>query len=90
MTVAAVLVVSRGLQNSGAVDVLAMWLARAGSSPGRQVSATAGVVAVLSAFMNNVGALAVLMPASIRLARSAGNRPSVVLMPLAEAVAQSR
>ncbi|MFQ5381741.1 MAG: SLC13 family permease, partial [Dehalococcoidia bacterium] len=61
VTVAGVLIVSRGLQNSGAVDVLAAWLARAGSSPTRQILATSGLTSTLSAFMNNVGALAVLM-----------------------------
>lgn len=83
VTVAAVLVVSRGLQNSGAVDVLARWLTTAGTSPTRQIAATSGLAAALSAFINNVGALAVLMPTAIRLARQAGNRPSAVLMPLA-------
>ena len=83
VTVAGVLVVSRGLQNSGAVDLLARWLTSAGSSPTRQIAATSGVAAGLSAFINNVGALAVLMPTAIRLARHAGNSPSSVLMPLA-------
>ena len=83
MTVAGVLVVSRGLQNSGAVDVIARWLRRAGASPTRQVAATSGLAAALSAVMNNVGALTVLMPTTIRLARSVGNRPATVLMPLA-------
>lgn len=83
VTVAAVLVVSRGLQNSGAVDVVARWLTLAGTSPTRQIAATSGVAAGLSAFINNVGALAVLMPTALRMARQAGNRPSVVLMPLA-------
>ncbi len=83
VTVAAVLVVSRGLQNSGAVDLLARWLTVAGASPTRQIAATSGLAATLSAFINNVGALAVLMPTAIRLARQAGNRPSAVLMPLA-------
>ena len=83
VTVAGVLVVSRGLQNSGAVDLLARWLTRAGSSPTRQIAATSGVAAGLSAFINNVGALAVLMPTAIRVARHAGNSPSAVLMPLA-------
>ena len=83
VTVAAVLVVSRGLQNSGAVDLLARWLTVAGTSPTRQIAATSGLAATLSAFINNVGALAVLMPTAIRLARQAGNRPSAVLMPLA-------
>ena len=83
VTVAGVLVVSRGLQNSGAVDVIARWLRRTGASPTRQVAATSGLAAALSAVMNNVGALAVLMPTTIRLARSVGNRPATVLMPLA-------
>ncbi len=83
VTVAGVLVVSRGLQNSGAVDVLARWLTSAGSSPTRQIAATSGLAAVLSAFINNVGALAVLMPTAIRISRHAGNSPSAVLMPLA-------
>ena len=83
VTVAAVLVVSRGLQNSGAVDVLAHWLSRAGSTYTRQIAATTGLAAGLSAFMNNVGVLAVLMPTAIRVASNAGNSPSAVLMPLA-------
>ncbi len=83
VTVAGVLVVSRGLQNSGAVDVLARWLSSAGRSPTRQIAATSGMAAGLSAFINNVGALAVLMPTTIRIARHAGNSPSAVLMPLA-------
>ena len=83
VTVAAVLVVSRGLQNSGAVDVLARWLTIAGTSPTRQIAATSGLAAALSGFINNVGALAVLMPTALRTSRQAGIRPSVVLMPLA-------
>jgi di/tricarboxylate transporter len=78
-----VLVASRGLQNSGAVDVLARWLSSAGSSYTRQIAATSGLAAGLSAFMNNIGALAVLMPTTIRVASNAGIRPSAVLMPLA-------
>ncbi len=83
VTVAAVLVVSRGLQHSGAVDVLARWLTIAGTSPTRQIAATSGLAAALSAFINNVGALAVLMPTALRTSRQAGIRPSAVLMPLA-------
>ncbi len=83
VTVAAVLVVSRGLQNSGAVDTVARVLTLAGGSLTRQIAATSGLAAALSAFINNVGALAVLMPTTLRLARQAGNRPSAVLMPLA-------
>ncbi len=83
VTVAAVLVASRGLENSGAVDLLARWLTSAGTSPTRQIAATSGLAAGLSAFINNVGALAVLMPTAIRMSRQGGAGPSAVLMPLA-------
>ena len=83
VTVAAVLVASRGLENSGAVDLMARWLTSAGTSPTRQIAATSGLAAGLSAFINNVGALAVLMPTAIRMSRQNGNGPSAILMPLA-------
>jgi di/tricarboxylate transporter len=40
-------------------------------------------VTLLSGFMNNVGALALLMPVAIRMARKSGASPSLFLMPLA-------
>jgi di/tricarboxylate transporter len=83
VTVAAVLVVSRGLQNSGAVDVIARLLGRVGDRLTAQIAALTGVVAVASAFMNNVGALALLLPVAIRMARRSGHAPSRLLMPLA-------
>jgi len=83
ITVAAVLVVSRGLRNSGVVTLLARPLLRVGERPMTQVGALSSLVAVLSAFMNNVGALALLMPVAIRMARKNGRSPSLLLMPLA-------
>ena len=83
ITVAAVLVVGRALQNSGLVDLLAAWVATAGNRPTLQILALSGVVALLSAIMNNVGALALLLPMAIRMARKSGHPPSVFLMPLA-------
>ena len=83
ITVAAVLVVSRGLRNSGVVDSLANLLFRLGKRPTVQVGALSSLVAVFSAFMNNVGALALLMPVAIRMARKNGRSPSLLLMPLA-------
>lgn len=41
-----------------------------------------GIGAVLSAFMNNVAALALLMPVDIQTARKAGRKPGLSLMPL--------
>ena len=83
ITVAAVLVVSRGLRNSGVVGLLARPLARVGERATAQVSALSSLVAALSAFMNNVGALALMMPVAIRLARKGKRSPSILLMPLA-------
>ena len=45
--------------------------------------ARALTVAVLSSVVNNVGALALLMPVAVRLAREGGRSPSLYLMPLA-------
>jgi di/tricarboxylate transporter len=83
ITVAAVLVASRGLQNAGVVDVVSRWVQRVGNRPTAQVAALTGLVAVFSAFMNNVGALALLIPVTIRMARKSGTPVSVLLMPLA-------
>jgi di/tricarboxylate transporter len=56
---------------------------RAGEHPIRQLVVMCTLAAVLSAFMNNTGALALLMPVAVQLARSAGRPPSRLLMPLA-------
>ena len=83
VTVAAVLVVSRGLQNAGVVEVIAKWLSRVGNRPTLQVASLSGLVAAFSGFMNNVGALALLMPVGLRMARTSKNPPSILMMPLA-------
>jgi di/tricarboxylate transporter len=83
VTVAAVLVLSKGLQNSGIVDVIGQHLSRLKGGTIIQLAALTGIVAVLSAFMNNVGALALLLPVTIQLARKKDISPSVFLMPIA-------
>ncbi|MGC8120596.1 SLC13 family permease [Marinobacter sp. VGCF2001] len=83
ITVAAVLVISQGLVNAGVVDQVARLLARAGHNAIVQVLTLTMVVAVCSAFINNVGALALLMPVAIWMSREAGRSPSLLLMPLA-------
>ncbi len=83
VTVACVLVLSRGLQTSGAVDALtrAVLPARAGVLLSMTVLCALG--AVLSGFMNNVGAMALLMPVAVQLAGRLNLAPGQVLMPLA-------
>lgn len=83
ITVAAVLVISRGLINAGVVEVIARVLGRIGDRPVVQVATLTGLVALCSGFMNNVGALALLMPVAICMARQSGKPPSQLLMPLA-------
>ena len=83
VTVAAVLILSRGLQNSGLIDMLTRWVARVGDGKVRQVFSLTGIVAILSAFMNNIGALALMLPVAIRTARKSGRAPSYLLMPIA-------
>ncbi len=83
ITVAAVLVISRGLVNSGLVDSIITWTLRMGNSTVVQLLTLTGLAMVLSAFMNNVGALALLMPVAIRMARKSGKSASLLLMPLA-------
>ena len=83
ITVACVLVLSRGLQTSGALDALARYILPARSGPTLTIAALTGLGALLSAFMNNVGALALLMPVAIQIAKRQELPPGQVLMPLA-------
>lgn len=82
ITVAAVLILSKGLQASGAIERIADRVVPVEAGPQRQIGQMTGFAAGLSAFMNNVGALALLMPAAIDGARKAGRSPSLLLMPL--------
>lgn len=83
ITVAAVLVLSRGLLNAGVIDSLSRTLAKVGNRVTLQMATLTGIVLLCSAFMNNVGALALLMPVAIWLSRQSGRSPSLLLMPLA-------
>lgn len=83
VTVAAVLILSRALQNSGVVDVIANCYAQIPSIPVLRILSLSGITAFFSAFMNNVGAVSLLMPVAIRVANRSRELPSRYLMPLA-------
>lgn len=83
ITVACVLVLSKGLENSGAVDALVRRIVPSSAGLTLTVAALAGIAAVLSGFMNNVGALALLMPVALQVAARREFPPGRVLMPLA-------
>jgi len=83
ITVACVLVLGYGLQISGAVDVLAKRVLPASAGPSLNLFAIMTLAAVLSGFMNNVGALALLMPIALQMAAKQNLPPGRMLMPLA-------
>jgi di/tricarboxylate transporter len=83
ITVACVLVLSFGLQRTGAVDAMAQRVLPANAGPMLSIAALTGLGAVLSAFMNNVGALALLMPIALKIASKHELPPGRLLMPLA-------
>ena len=83
ITVACVLILSHGLQSSGAVDVLAQKVLPEVATPTRMVAGLTALAALLSGFMNNVGALALLMPVALKAAHRLEVPPGRLLMPLA-------
>ena len=80
--IALVLIVSRGLSNSGAIELVARYVVDASRKLATHVAIMSGVAAALSAIMNNVAALALLMPVDMQAAKKAGRSPSLSLMPL--------
>lgn len=80
--VALVLVISRGLVNSGAIQLVTRRVTDAARPLASHIAIMGGVGAVMSAFMNNVAALALLMPSDIQTAKKAGRPPGLSLMPL--------
>ncbi|MDH3761164.1 MAG: SLC13 family permease [Gammaproteobacteria bacterium] len=80
--IALVLIVSRGLSNSGAIELIANRIITGGRSLFMHISVMSGVSAVLSAVMNNVAALALLMPIDMQAAKKAKRSVALTLMPL--------
>lgn len=83
ITVACILILSAGLQNSGAVDWLTRWLLPVKAGPTLSMIALTCLAAVLSGFMNNVGALAILIPVALQTASRLNLPPGQILMPVA-------
>ena len=81
--VASALLVSAAVARSGITERLMAPVAPHLTTVGRQVVVLVGAVTLLSAFVKNVGALAILMPIAFQVARRAGTQPSALLMPLA-------
>ncbi len=80
--IALVLVISRGLSNSGAIEIITRFLVDSTRKLSTHITLMSGLAAGLSALMNNVAALALLMPVDMQAARKAGRSPALSLMPL--------
>ena len=80
--IALVLIISRGLSNSGVIELLARFFVDASRKLASHISIMSALAAVSSAFMNNVAALALLMPLDMQAASKAKRSPAVTLMPL--------
>lgn len=84
ITVWSVFIISGGLTRSGVADVIARFILRlAGRSPVRLTVLIMLTVGVMSAFMNNIGAVAILLPAVVSVSRELKTSPSKLLIPLA-------
>nr|WP_314259440.1 SLC13 family permease [uncultured Devosia sp.] len=80
--VGAALVVSAAVSHSGIMEVAVRRYAPNIASPRSQLLLLVVVVAVLSAFVKNIGALAIMMPIAFQMARKSGVSPSLFLMPM--------
>ncbi len=81
--VALVLIASRAFENSGALNLVTQRFIKPDRPIGMHIAVTGGIGAALSAVINNVAALALLMPVDIQAAQKAGRSPHLTLMPLA-------
>ena len=83
VTVAAVLIISRALRNSGVVDQISRSVMPFTKNRLPHILSLSLVVMVLSAFMNNVGALALMLPVAMKTAIDRQRSPTILLLPMA-------
>lgn len=83
ITVACILVISAAISRSGFIDVVMKMMSRFTMAQYLPIFMFCAMVMVASAFMNNVGALAIFMPIAIAFAKKSGRNISEFLMPMA-------
>ncbi|WP_102960406.1 SLC13 family permease [Mangrovicella endophytica] len=81
--VGSALLVSAAVARSGIMEVAIQRFAPGISSVRGQLTLLVIIVTILSAFVKNIGALAIMMPIAFQFARRSGVSPSVFLMPMA-------
>jgi len=80
--VGSALVVSAAVSRSGIMELAVRRFAPNISAPRMQLLLLVAVVTVLSAFVKNIGALAIMIPIAFQMARRSGVSPSMFLMPM--------
>ncbi|MCH9743453.1 MAG: SLC13 family permease, partial [Gammaproteobacteria bacterium] len=87
ITVACVMIISQAIARSGVLGKFVNQISRLTKRPLLHVSLLSAITAVLSAFMNNIGALGIMMPVAIKTSIENKRSPSHILMPIALASA---
>ena len=83
VAIIAVIIIGAGLDKTGCMNILARRIIGvAGKSESRIVALISATVALISSFMQNIGAAALFMPAVIRIGRQTGIPASRILMPM--------
>ena len=83
ITVAAIMIISQSISSSGVIDALVTKLSPKTTNKTIHLGLLCFIVGILSGFMNNTGALALLIPIALRTSREKKISPSILLMPLA-------
>ena len=80
--IASALVVSAAIERTGVVEALVRPLGRYMKTTGAQIAVLGGAVTALSAFIKNIGALAIFMPIAVQFSKRSKTPVSRLLMPL--------
>ncbi len=83
VTVAAMLILSKALEKSGIVDFITRRLRRVLERPAVAIVSLTALATFFSGFMNNIGALALMLPVALQMTRKGPLSPNIVLMPIA-------
>ena len=82
VTVALVLIISQGLKNSGLTGLVGKIIGGRSFTEFQFLISLLFIAALLSSFINNIGALAILLPITLNICQKMDWHPSKFLMPL--------
>jgi di/tricarboxylate transporter len=83
VSIIAVMIIGAGLNRTGVMNLVAAYIIRvAGGGEGRIMAVVSLTVAAISSFMQNIGAAALFLPATMRISRQLNISASRILMPM--------